>query len=52
MDGATGPKADDADQMMFVRKVLGIVSGQLLISFIMLIGASVTPTDPANCVNV
>ena len=52
MAGASGPKTDDSDQMMFVRKVLGIVSGQLLISFIMLIGASVTPSDPANCYNV
>ena len=35
--------------MSFVRKVLGIVAAQLTVSFIMLIGASVTPSDPANC---
>jgi len=49
MTGANGPKTENSDQMSFVRKVLGIVAGQLFISFIMLIGASVTPSDSANC---
>jgi FtsH-binding integral membrane protein len=49
MTGANGPKQDNEDQMSFVRKVLGIVAGQLTITFIMLIGASVTPTENANC---
>jgi hypothetical protein len=49
MTGTNGPKASDSDQMSFARKVLGIVAAQLIVSFIMLIGASVYPTDPANC---
>ncbi len=45
MAGTSGPKVDESDQISFVKKVLGIVSAQLLISFIILIAAAVNPQD-------
>ena len=47
MTGTTGPKDQDSEQMGFVRKVLGIVSMQLFISFIILLGAAVE-TEPVS----
>jgi FtsH-binding integral membrane protein len=49
MTGAEGPKHKNDEQMGFVRKVLGIVSVQLLVSFVMLIGAALPPSDQINC---
>jgi hypothetical protein len=36
----TDKELEKDDQMMFVRKVLGIVAGELVVTFIVLLGAS------------
>lgn len=51
MEGVAGPKASDTEQMGFVRKVLGIVTMQLIGSFIIIISASIRPSSKSidNC---
>jgi hypothetical protein len=40
----TDKEIEKDDQMMFARKVLGIVAGELVVTFIILVGASYNET--------